>query len=42
MPEKDPTLGAGHPMKYTDAVPQTWTLETYVLVLINVIPINLI
>ena len=40
--EQDLTLGGRHTMKYTDAVAQKCTLETYVILLINVTPINLL
>ena len=40
--EDDLTLGGGHTMQYTDHVSQKSTLETYITLLANVTPINLI
>ena len=39
--EDDWTLSGGHTMQHTDHVSQKSTLETYVILLTNVIPINL-
>ena len=40
--ENDLALGGGHTMQYTDHVTQKCTLETYIILLNNVTPINLI
>ena len=40
--EDDLTLGGGHTMQYTDHVSQNYTTETYIILLTNVTPINLI
>ena len=40
--EDDLTLESGHTMQYTDHVSQKCTLETYVILLINITPINVI
>ena len=40
--ERDLTLGGKHTMQYTHDVSQNCTLETYILLLINVTLINLI
>ena len=40
--EGDLTLGGGHRVQYTDLVSQKCTLETYLIALTNVTPINLI
>ena len=39
--EDDLTLGGRHTMQYTDDVLQNSTVETYVILLTNVNPINL-
>ena len=39
---EDSTLGGGHTMLYTDGVPSNYKLENYVILLMNVTPINLI
>ena len=39
--EDDWTLGVGHTMQYTGHVSQKCTLETYMILLTNVIPIHL-
>ena len=38
----DLTLGGGHPMQYTNNVSYKCTLDIYMILLTNVIPINLI
>ena len=40
--EDDLNLGGGHTMQYTDHVSEKYTLETYMILLTNVTPINLI
>ena len=40
--EDDLTLGGGHTMQHTDHVSQKFTLETHMVLLTNVTPINLI
>ena len=40
--KKDLTLGGGHTIPYTDDASQNCTLETYIILLTNVTPINLI
>ena len=40
--EEDMTLGGGHTLQYTDHVSQNCTLETYIILLTNATPINLI
>ena len=42
MTEEGLILGGRHTMQYTDHVPQNCTLETYMVLLSNVTPINLI
>ena len=37
----DLTLGGGHTVQYTGHVSQKCTLETYIILLTNVTPINL-
>ena len=39
--EDDLTLGGGHTMQYTDHVSQKCPLDTYMVLLTNVTPINL-
>ena len=39
--EEDLTLGGGHTMQYTDRASQKHTLETSMILLTNVTPINL-
>ena len=36
------SLGGGHTVRYTEHVTQKCTLETYIILLTNVTPINLI
>ena len=38
--EGDLTWGGEHTIQYTDGVLQNCTLETYIILLTNVIPIN--
>ena len=38
--EIDLTLGGGHTTQFTDNVSQNCTLETYIILLANVTPIN--
>ena len=40
--EEDLTWGSEHTIQYTDNVSQNYTLETYIISLSNVNPINLI
>ena len=40
--EDDVTLGAGHTIQYADHVSQKCTLETYIILLTHVTPLNLI
>ena len=40
--EDDLTLGGGHTLQCTGHVSQKYMLETYIILLINVAPINLI
>ena len=40
MVEEDLTLEGGHSMKYADDVKQNCMLQTYIIVLINVTPVN--
>ena len=42
MVTEDLTLGSGHTMQYTDNSLQNCTLETYIILLTIVTPINLI
>ena len=42
LTEHDLTFGGGHTVQYTDHVLQKCTLETYMTLLTNVIPKNLI
>ena len=41
MATGDLTLRGEHTMQYTDVVLQNYTLESYIILLTNVIPINL-
>ena len=40
--ERELALGGEHTVQYTDDVFQNYTLETYIILLTNVTPINLI
>ena len=40
--EKDLTLGGGHTVQHTDDESQNRTLETYIILLTNITPKNLI
>ena len=42
VPEEDLILGGEHTMQYTDDVSQNGTFETYITLLTNVTPINLV
>ena len=42
LTEDDLTLGGGHTMQYIDDISQNCTLGTYIIVLTNVAPVNLI
>ena len=42
MVTEDWTLGGKYTMQYTDDILQTYTLETHIILLTNVTPINLI
>ena len=42
MVTEDWTLGGKYTMQYTDDVLETYTLETHIILLTNVTPINLI
>ena len=41
LTQDDLTFGGGHTMQYTDHLSWKYTLETYIVLLNNVTPINL-